>query len=130
MEFTKEFPYLKINKGLKGKAEDAYVWWLNMYGRGMNYYSLIKQPAMILVGLKIMVADTRLEDLPYWVFVIFIPVWFAVFPVVGWLDLKFWTWKKEAEWGQRNVNPFEQEMMKKVTEIQTDIKKLKNGKRA
>tara|TARA_R100000501_G_C2571327_1_gene78095 strand:- start:20 stop:298 length:279 start_codon:yes stop_codon:yes gene_type:complete len=92
-----------------------------MYARGLGYYDKIKQPMMVATAIG---AITYFTDLPLWVLFIFAPVWFFGWFMVGWFDYKHWkVMQRASEWSQRNVNPFEQEVLKRIKNIEKRVKK-------
>lgn len=133
MKILKSFPFIKLNLGIKTKIDkdtkavgeqlkDWYVAWKFQYNRGMGYYDLIKQPTMVFAGLKIL-------GIPFWALFIFVPLWIVGWPIVGWLDRYRWKlWQKEAEWGARKINPFEQEVLKRLKNTEKIVGELRKSK--
>ena len=82
------------------------------YERGFQYINVLKQPLMALTMMKIF-------NMPMWLMIMFVPVWFVVLYSLGWLDqFVFKVWQVESEWGQRNINPFYQEVLKRIKKIE------------
>lgn len=123
IEFTKGFPFIKLNRGVMNKAKDMFVSWRSTYSHGMGYYDLLYQPAKVI---GILVAIKYFSGLPNWVFAIIVPFWFAGWTFVGYMDrYHIKIWQRQAEWASRNVNPFEIELMKRIKRIEKMLCKKK-----
>ena|SRR3990167_5582485 len=104
---------------LHEKMKDIFISWRQTYSRGLGYYDLLKQPAIAMAALKIF-------NVPFMFLIGLIPLWFIGWYAVGWLDrFKVNIWQKEAEWGSRVINPFEQELMDRLKNIEANIHPLK-----
>jgi hypothetical protein len=126
---------IKLNLGLwragkftADKMRNGVVTFRQRYGRGWGLLGdYVKQPTIALTAVAWW-SDWLLRNtgmgIPTWVMYIFIPFWFIFWYSLGWFDqFKLKIWQKEAEWGARNINPFEQEVLKRIKKIEKCIKK-------
>jgi len=120
---------LKLNIGLKrladkklDKAKDRYVDWKQTYNHGLSWWGLLYEPAKVFGAL--MALNFLSDKIPNWIFWGMVPFWFIFWTFVGHTD-RFYLkiWQREAEWGARKINPWQQEMMKRVKRIERCLKK-------
>jgi len=122
-----EVRILKFNLGLQrladkkfDSAKDKYVNWKQTYSHGLSWWGLMYEPAKIfgaLVALKFLSAY-----IPIWVFWGLVPFWFCFWTFVGHIDRYYLKlWQREAEWGQRKINPFDQEMLRRIKKIEKKV---------
>lgn len=116
---SKKFPFMKFNKGYANKLKDAYVSWRVTYSHGMSYWDLIYQPGKVF-GILIAI-DYFTEINKYYLYPL-VFVWFFGFYIIGYIDRYYIKiWQKQSEWGSRNINPFEIEMLKRVKNIERKV---------
>lgn len=114
MEKLNKFPYFKFNAGLR-------TFWVNnklTYLRGMGYFDLLKQPLLALTALKIF-------DVSYTILYCLVPIWVVFWWSIGWLDRFRWKfWQEEALFSPKHIDPWQQEIMARLTDIQERLIKI------
>ena len=82
MKLIRNFPFIKMNKGIANKVRDGWIWYDFFYNQGMSIWDKIKQPAIVMTALGAM---TYFELLPMWVLIGMLPVWFVAWFSLGWI---------------------------------------------
>lgn len=120
MIITKQFPFIKFNKGFGSKIRDGYIWYEFYYGQGLTIYDKIKQPAMVLTALG---AITYFKLLPQWILYLFVPVWFIGWLCVGLVIFEvFKIPQRSSVIGGSKISDWEKKKMKLLKKIERNVK--------
>lgn len=126
---------MKFNLGIRWKAHltadkirSSLVSFRARYGRGWGLVGdYIKQPAVALTALSYWF-DKLGYPLEYiW---LLIPLWFLGWYCIGWFDqFKMKLWQEEAQWGSRNIDPFQQEVLTRIKNIEEKVNRIEQRER-
>lgn len=102
---------MKISHMLREK----YVAWSYYFERGSKYLDKVKQPAIVLAVLKIFNVPTKL-------LIPLAPIMLFLIIFIGWLDKRFFKiWQRELEWAHREMNPYSQEVLNRIKNIEEKL---------